>query len=71
MRLLDHVREQFDPADPTQRRLRMDQLILNARNSIHSTATYPFAVLLIGLAAMQWAEPVHVAIWMLAVLILV
>jgi two-component system cell cycle sensor histidine kinase PleC len=71
MRLTELVRDHFDPADPARRLLRMDQLVLNARNSIHSTATYPISVPLIGLAAAQWADPFYVAAWVFAVLIVV
>jgi two-component system, cell cycle sensor histidine kinase PleC len=69
MWLKDIVRDHFAPADPARRRLRMDQLALNARNSMHSTATYPVSVPLVGLAAAQWAPVQLVAAWIFAVLI--
>jgi two-component system cell cycle sensor histidine kinase PleC len=49
----------------------MDQLVLNARNSAHSTATYPFSIPVIGLAASQWADPAAAALWVLWVLLVV
>jgi two-component system, cell cycle sensor histidine kinase PleC len=71
MRLSELVRDHFDPADPARRVLRMDQLVLNARNSAHSTMTYPFSVPLIGLAAAQWADPWLVTAWVLAIFAIV
>jgi two-component system cell cycle sensor histidine kinase PleC len=59
--------DHFAPADPARRQLRMDQLVLNARNSMHATATYPISIPLIGLAAAQWAPPLAVTAWILAV----
>jgi two-component system cell cycle sensor histidine kinase PleC len=71
MNLTDVIRDHFAPADPSRRRLRMDQLALNARNALHSSVTYPFSVPLVGLAASQWAPAPLVACWVFAVLTVV
>jgi two-component system cell cycle sensor histidine kinase PleC len=65
MNLTDILRDHFAPTDPGRRRLRMDQLVLNAQNSTRSTATYPISIPAIGLAATQWADPATVVVWVL------
>jgi two-component system, cell cycle sensor histidine kinase PleC len=71
MRVLTLLRDHLDPAEPARRRLRMDQLVLNARTSAQSTITYPFAVALVALAAAQWAPPLLAAGWAFGVLVIV
>lgn len=68
MRVFDLLRDHIDPADPARRRLRMDQLVLNARNATRAIISYPFAVILIALAAAQQGEAWIAAIWAIATL---
>jgi two-component system cell cycle sensor histidine kinase PleC len=55
------------PSSAEVRRLRMDQLVLNAQNFTVVARTYPVSVPLVGCAAWQWADPIAVAGWTIAV----
>jgi two-component system, cell cycle sensor histidine kinase PleC len=71
MRLTEIIRDHFSPDEPERRRLRMDQLVLNAQNSARASASYPLSIPAIGLAASNWADPVTVVLWILWMFVVV
>ncbi|HAJ47224.1 MAG TPA: hypothetical protein DCL54_11665 [Alphaproteobacteria bacterium] len=67
-RVLNLIGDQFAPADANLRRLRMDQVVISARNARAAGPTYPFVIPTVGLAAAQWIPAHTVGLWILTAL---
>ena len=62
-RLKSAIEDMIDPADAAVRRIRLEQLVLAARNSDSTLAQLPVLSAAVALVLSLWAPPLNMVIW--------